>query len=184
MKYHILTESELDILNLLWETGQSMSRPEILAGLPDKDWNPNSIHQVLNSMMNKGILKVDGVARCGKGYGRTYAPTMNQTQYLLQQAGECMSNVPPRKRLLGVVASMVEDADIDAETISELGNRIFPIFPVHGPAVLYGFLPDLLPGGEKSRVAQSSRSGVWASSGVAPMPASLGSSLCKGNSRR
>ena len=120
MKYHILTESELDILNLLWETGQSMSRPEILAGLPDKDWNPNSNHQVLNSMMNKGILKVDGVARCGKGYGRTYAPTMNQTQYLLQQAGECMSNVPPRKRLLGVVASMVEDADIDAETISEL----------------------------------------------------------------
>jgi len=124
MKYHLLTESELDILNLLWKTGHSLSRPEILSGLSEKDWNPNSIHQVLNSMMNKGVLEVDGVARCGKGYGRTYGPTLTRTEYVVQQADECMPDVSPANRLLGVVASFVEKDGIDADTIAELEQML------------------------------------------------------------
>ena len=53
MKYILLSETELDIMQLLWEEDTGLSRPEILSRLEGKDWNPNSIHQVLNSMMKK-----------------------------------------------------------------------------------------------------------------------------------
>ncbi|MFR0733998.1 MAG: BlaI/MecI/CopY family transcriptional regulator [Oscillospiraceae bacterium] len=75
-----LSSNEFCILNLLWSESRAMTRPEILEALPDKDWNPNSIHLILNNMIKKGVLQVVGVARCGRGYGRTYAPTLSQTE--------------------------------------------------------------------------------------------------------
>ena len=35
-----------------------VTRPEILEALPDKDWNPNSIHLILNNMIKKALEKV------------------------------------------------------------------------------------------------------------------------------
>ena len=81
MKCILLSETELDILQILWEEKKGLSRPEILTRLEGKAWNPNSIHQVLNSMMKKGVLQVDGMARCGKVYGRTYSPTLTQQEF-------------------------------------------------------------------------------------------------------
>ena len=44
-----LSSNEFCILNLLWSESRAMTRPEILEALPDKDWNPNSIHLILNN---------------------------------------------------------------------------------------------------------------------------------------
>ena len=62
-----LSSNEFCILQLLWTEGRALTRPEILEALPDKDWNPNSIHLILNNMIKKGVLQVNGVARCGRG---------------------------------------------------------------------------------------------------------------------
>ncbi len=120
MKYTLLSETELDIMQLLWQEKKDLSRPEILAHLEGKDWNPNSIHQVLNSMMKKGVLKVEGLARCGKVYGRTYSPTLTQQEFLVLRAQEITPQLSPRERLLGIVAALTDQEGIDAETINEL----------------------------------------------------------------
>ena len=120
MKYILLSETELDIMQLLWKEKNGLSRPEILSRLEDKAWNPNSIHQVLNSMMKKGVLQVDGMARCGKVYGRTYTPTMTQQEFLARRTQEITPGLSSKERLLGVVAALTEQDGIDAETIIEL----------------------------------------------------------------
>lgn len=120
MKYILLSETELDIMQLLWKEKNGLSRPEILSHLEGKDWNPNSIHQVLNSMMKKGVLCVDGMARCGKVYGRTYIPTMTQQEFLARRAHEITPGLSSRERLLGIVAALTDQDGIDAETITEL----------------------------------------------------------------
>lgn len=120
MKYILLSETELDIMQLLWKEKNGLSRPEILSRLEDKAWNPNSIHQVLNSMMKKGVLQVDGMARCGKVYGRTYTPTMTQQEFLVRRTQEITPGLSSKERLLGVVAALTEQDGIDAETIIEL----------------------------------------------------------------
>lgn len=115
-----LSANEFKILQVLWEEGRSLSRPEIIERTPDKDWNPNSIHLILNNMIDKGVLCVDGLTRCGKGYGRTYAPTMTQMEYAAQQAMDATPNYTPDERLLGVVAALVGNESVSDETISEL----------------------------------------------------------------
>lgn len=120
MKYILLSETELDIMQLLWEEDTGLSRPEILSRLEGKDWNPNSIHQVLNSMMKKGVLQVDGMARCGKIYGRTYTPTMTQQEFLARRTQEITPGLTTKERILGVVAALANQEGLDAETIQEL----------------------------------------------------------------
>lgn len=120
MKYILLSETELDIMQLLWKENNGLSRPEILARMEGKEWNPNSIHQVLNSMMKKGVLQVDGMARCGKVYGRTYIPTMTQQEFLARRTQEITPGLSAKERLLGVVAALTEHDGIDADTINEL----------------------------------------------------------------
>lgn len=120
MKYILLSETELDIMQILWKAKTGLSRPEILSHMENKDWNPNSIHQVLNSMMKKGVLQVDGMARCGKVYGRTYMPTMTQQEFLALRTQEITPGLSSKERLLGIVAALTEQDDIDSETISEL----------------------------------------------------------------
>ncbi len=120
MKYILLSETELDIMQLLWKEKNGLSRPEILSRLEGKDWNPNSIHQVLNSMMKKGVLQVEGMTRCGKVYGRTYSPTLTQQEFLVRRAQELTPGFSSKERLLGIVAALTEQDDIDAETINAL----------------------------------------------------------------
>lgn len=119
-----LSSNEFCILNLLWAESRAMTRPEILEALPDKDWNPNSIHLILNNMIKKGVLQVEGVARCGRGYGRTYAPTLSQTEYAAAQALDATPDMTVSDRLLGVVAALVDKKGIDEQTIAELEQML------------------------------------------------------------
>ena len=79
-----LSPNEFKIMQLLWKQNRSLSRPEIIDLVPDREWNPNSIHLILNNMIEKGVIRVDGMTRCGRGYGRTYAATVSNLEYAVQ----------------------------------------------------------------------------------------------------
>lgn len=115
-----LTENEFNILQLMWEEGRALSRPEIIEKTPEKDWNPNSIHLILNNMIEKGVLCVEGLTRCGRGYGRTYAPTMTQMEYAAAQAIAATPDMDTGDRLVGILAALIEKEGIDAKAISGL----------------------------------------------------------------
>ena len=119
-----LSDTELDILRILWEEGSALSRPEILARMPDKQWNPNSIHQVLNSMMKKEVLKVEGMVQCGRIYGRTYTPCITQEEYIAMDTQKILPNQTPGERLIGIVSAITNQEDIDLDTINELEQML------------------------------------------------------------
>lgn len=120
MSYFALSETELDILQIMWEKKQALSRPEILAELPDKDWNPNSIHQVLNSMMKKNVLKVAGMARCGRVYGRTYEPSITREDLIASDVARILPQSSPSERAMGVLAALTAGDDVDSATLREM----------------------------------------------------------------
>lgn len=120
MKCYGLSPNELSILQLLWAEDRPLSRPEILEGLPDKDWNPNSIHLILNNMIKKGVLQVDGMTRCGRGYGRTYAPAMTQAEYVTAQVADVFPDTDTRGRLNGIMAALLGSQEVDGAVITEL----------------------------------------------------------------
>lgn len=121
---HGLTISELSILQLLWKENRALSRPEILEKLPSLDFTPASIHAVLNSMIDKGVLEVEGLVRCGKIYGRTYKPTMTQEDYAASQMIKLTPNLTQHKRILSVFAALVRHKGIDLDTIDALQSML------------------------------------------------------------
>lgn len=119
-KIAALNETELNILQLLWTENRPLSRPEILEKAFSPDRNRQTIHRFLNSMIEKGVLTVDGSVLCGKIYGRTYAPTITRDEYISAQIDKLIPDTSPRKRLLGLMSSLIDEEFVDEEVISEL----------------------------------------------------------------
>ena len=120
MSYFALSGTELDIMQILWEEKEPLSRPEILARIPDKDWNPNSIHQVLNSMMKKEVLKVAGMVRCGRVYGRTYAPAITRQDLISSDVARILPQADANEQAVSILTALISREDIDAATLREM----------------------------------------------------------------
>lgn len=80
-----LSKRELEVISLIWESGRPLSRAEIAGMNPEKEWRSNSIHILLNRMMEKGAIEVAGFIRTGKVYGRTYQATLSWEEYATMQ---------------------------------------------------------------------------------------------------
>ena len=80
MKYHI-TPSQLEILQVMWRANTPLSRSDILDMSEGKTWKENSIHILLNSMLENELIACDGYARSGKVFGRLYAPKLSMMDY-------------------------------------------------------------------------------------------------------
>ena len=83
MKYEV-TNSELEILQVMWRAGRPLSRAEILSLSTDKNWHDNSVHILLNSMLKKGLIQSPDFVRSGKVWARTYEPTLTTHDYYVE----------------------------------------------------------------------------------------------------
>ncbi|MBQ6160106.1 MAG: BlaI/MecI/CopY family transcriptional regulator [Oscillospiraceae bacterium] len=104
-----LSPNEFKIMQLLWKEDRPLSRPEIIELTPERDWNPNSIHLILNNMIEKGVIQVEGMTRCGRGYGRTYAATMTNMEYAKSLLEESTPELTPDERILGLLPLLLQD---------------------------------------------------------------------------
>ena len=114
------TVSELSILRLLWEEKIALSGSEILERLPKLNLFSTSIYTILDGMVDKGVLKVDGKIRRGKRFARTFVPTMSQEDFAALQVVKLTPNVPKYDRLVGLFTALVKHDGIDEETLSSL----------------------------------------------------------------
>lgn len=76
----MLSENEMIIMNLLWKEDRPLSRSEILKGTPGRNWNPASVHLILNSMISKGAIKITDESVT---YNRTYESVLTYDEYVL-----------------------------------------------------------------------------------------------------
>ena len=109
-----LSPNEFKIMQLLWKEERPLSRPEIIEMIPERDWNPNSIHLILNNMIEKGVIRVDGMTRCGRDYGRTYAATVNNLEYAVMLLKEATQEMNDDQRVLGVLPLLMDGVSPEA----------------------------------------------------------------------
>ena len=76
-----LTRSEMEIMNVLWEAPNPMSRSDLLAHSEGKTWKDSSVHILLNSILQKGLIREAGYVKRSKTYGRVFAPTITREEY-------------------------------------------------------------------------------------------------------
>lgn len=76
-----LTKSEMQIMDVLWEADQPLSRADLLAHEEGKSWKDSSVHILLNGLLQKEAICEAGFVKRSKTYGRTFAPTMTREEY-------------------------------------------------------------------------------------------------------
>ncbi len=76
-----LTKSEMQIMDVLWEADQPLSRADLLTHGEDKSWKDSSVHILLNGLLQKEAIREAGFVKRSKTYGRTFSPTMTREEY-------------------------------------------------------------------------------------------------------
>ena len=56
-----LTRSEMEIMDVLWETGKPLSRADLLEHTEEKTWKDSSVHILLNSLLQKEAIREAGL---------------------------------------------------------------------------------------------------------------------------
>ena len=78
-----LSPTEYEILSLLWASERGLTAAEINTLSPDKSWKEISIHIIINNMLSKGAIKVDGMVPSGRVYSRTFTAAVTPEEYSL-----------------------------------------------------------------------------------------------------
>ena len=115
-----LTKSELEIMNVIWDAKRPLTRGEILDLSVDKKWKDNSIHILLNRLLEKGAIIEGGFARSGKSYGRLYEPNITGVDFY----AENVLSGGDQERLEMLFDALLKRPDIDADMIKKFESKL------------------------------------------------------------
>jgi len=102
-----LTKSEQQIMEIFWQADHAMAQTEVVKTCVDRKWKERSIFSMLNSLMEKGVLREVGFVRSGKTYARTFEPAMSHAEYLASVVAEQL----PAKQLPELIAALMQKVE-------------------------------------------------------------------------
>ena len=99
-----LTKSDQLIREIFWQADHAMAQTEVVSTCVDRKWKERSIFSMLNSLMEKGVLREVGFVRSGKTYARTFEPAMSH-------AGSVVAEQLPAKQLPELLAALMQKVE-------------------------------------------------------------------------
>ena len=85
MKKETLTRSEREIMELLWHVDKPLTASEIIEQSTDRSWKDSYIHLLINSLLDKGMIRAEGFAKTTKNYARTFIAAVSEEAYAVRQ---------------------------------------------------------------------------------------------------
>ena len=115
-----LTRSEMEIMDVLWESGEPLSRSDLLEKSENKSWKDSSVHILLNGLLAKGAIREAGLVKRSKTYGRTFVPTLTREEYFATTifSHRC------KPEIVGLFAALLSREDITREQLDEIGTMV------------------------------------------------------------
>ena len=115
-----LTRSEMQIMDVLWESDCPLSRSDLLEKSEEKSWKDSSVHILLNGLLRKGAIREAGLVKRSKTFGRTFAPTLTREEYFAETIF-CHRYKP---ELRGLFEALLRREDITSEDLDALESMI------------------------------------------------------------
>lgn len=116
-----ITNSEKQILEVLWDKGEALTSSEIVEVSDDRTWKASSVHLLLNSLLNKGMVEVGGFKKTTKNYARTFKPVMSREDYSLLQLRQEKKST---SRTLSRFVNTLLGNEIDEHVLHELEDMV------------------------------------------------------------
>ena len=116
----VLTKSEMEIMDVLWEDGGELSRSDFLERSDEKSWKDSSVHILLNGLLKKGAIREAGIVKRSKTFGRTFLPTMTREEYF----ANTIFSYRHKPEAIGLMAALLERPEMDAQTLAAVQTLI------------------------------------------------------------
>ena len=111
-----LTKSEMEIMDVLWESSVPMSRADLLAHSEEKTWKDSSVHILLNGLLQKGAIQEAGLVKRIKTYGRVFSPALTREEYFANTIF-CHRHKP---NIVGLFAALLQREEITASDLEAI----------------------------------------------------------------
>ena len=115
-----LTKSEMEIMDVLWESGQPMSRADLLGRAEEKTWKDGSVHILLNGPLQKGAIHEAGMVKRSKTYGRVFAPSMSREEYFAQ----AVFSHRHKPEIVGLFDALLKRPDISHDQLEQIARLV------------------------------------------------------------
>lgn len=116
-----LTNSEKEVMEVLWKLDQPLTAREIVIYCANKTWKPSYIYLMINSLLKKGMIQIEGEKRSVKNYARAYVPAMPEEEWFVRKL---ISQTKDKNALIcTVLRELLKEID-DLEEIVELEKII------------------------------------------------------------
>ena len=118
-----LTNSEKQIMEVLWKSDVPLSSHDIILSSSDKTWKNSSVHLLLNSLLDKELIEVAGFEMRTKNYARVFKPTLSYVDYILTVLTK-NSDKEKRAELLSKLIKQENDTELLKDIMMEIQNRL------------------------------------------------------------
>lgn len=116
-----LTDSEQQVLDLLWDREDALTSSEIVEYCENRTWKESYIHILINSLLKKNMIEVAGFKKTTKNYARTFRPTMTREDYSILQLKQ--NQKISSHTLSHLFCAMLEE-ETDERVLDELSRMI------------------------------------------------------------
>lgn len=111
-----LTKSEMQIMDVLWESETPLSRSDLLERSAEKTWKDSSVHILLNGLLGKAAIKEVGFVKRSKTYGRTFSPALSREEYFARTVFS--HNCKPD--FVGLVKALLDREDVTYSDLEQV----------------------------------------------------------------
>lgn len=109
----MLTKSEYQIMNLLWQSDRALSCTEIVELSDEKTWKDSYVHALIKSLMKKGLVKIESFELVTRSYARKFAPKLTYEEYvILSHYSE--QELQDTERMSVLIQTILRHTDADA----------------------------------------------------------------------
>ena len=115
-----LTKSELEIMDVLWDAGEPLSRSDLLEHSEEKSWKDSSVHILLNGLLQKEAIYEAGFVKRSKTYGRTFAPALTREQYF----ATTIFSHRHKPELVKLIDALLSRDDITADELDQIEQLV------------------------------------------------------------
>lgn len=114
-----LPDTELEIMKVIWESGQTLSTSEVKALLErNRPWNVSALQTLLNRLIDRGFLET-----YKEGKNKYYTPLVAEKDYLAVENRAFLEKVNDRS-VTKLVASLFDSHSISEAELDELAAFI------------------------------------------------------------
>ncbi|MBR2885589.1 MAG: BlaI/MecI/CopY family transcriptional regulator [Clostridia bacterium] len=111
---HTITDSEYQIMRILWKAEKQMTVADVVKELDGNDWTASTVSTFLQRLLKKEVIACDK-----KGKTNLYYPLLKQSEYDLSETENFLSKIY-RGSVKNLVAALYENKKLSSEDMSEL----------------------------------------------------------------